>query len=225
VWIRIVVALVALAAIGIGFSPYRTHWYTVVRSGSHGRPVSLGPRPRLCAYLHRSDGVLRITGDATADTLANFPNFFQTAGPDEGVRMESAPNGTVGAAFHRRSGALAGLSIALPVEAHQAFTFTVDIGAGGTVTLQIENVTLTKAFTDLVVTCSQVLVGGGFDASRSLVGTVHRITFEAGTRIPTVPGAPFFPVGGTILLTWVLAGTIAGRPRRGDGDNPRGADD
>lgn len=208
------VGCIALVGIGFGFSPYRTYWHTVVHSQSSGTPVSLGARPQLCAYLHQPHGVLHISGRATATTLANYPNFFQTAGPDEGVRLESAPNGTVGAAFPLRSGNMAGLSIALPVETHQSFSFSVDIGAGGAATLQIGNVTLTKTFDETAIRCTHILVGAGFDASRSLTGSVREITFEAGTRTPTVPGAPAFPVCGAVLLTWVLAGTFAGPRRR-----------
>jgi hypothetical protein len=211
---RIVSASIAVVVLALCSIPAHAQWSRTVRSGSHGHPVSLGSHPGICAYLAKPDGLIEVSGSATVATLANYPNFFQIAGPKASARLEAAPDGTVGAAFTRSVGGGTGLSVDPPMTVHQTWTFSLTVTAEGAVTLQVGTFILNETISGLALTCNDLLVGDGFDASRSVRGTVHSIIFEGGTREARVPAEPELAVMGALVLFWILAGTIAG-PRRG----------
>jgi hypothetical protein len=219
---RIIIACIALGAICIQLIPLEYHWNVTLTSRSRGTPVELGSQPQLCTTLGKSNGILRISGNVTARTLANYPNVFATANPLEGVRLEIAPVGTVAAVFNSRKVGAIGVGGEGHIHAGQTWHFSLDIKAGGVITLDVAKMTTSDILEQLDLTCRSLLVGGGFDASRQLNGTVEPISFQAGTFTEPIPDAQLIGVLGVLLLLWVLAGTIGGRPPRATKD---GTDD
>jgi hypothetical protein len=213
--LRILLACIALVAISIQLIPPNDHWTSVVISGSRGRPVLLGSRPKLCGALHQPNGVLQISGRVDANTLSNFPNIFETATPERGVRMEVAPSGTVGGVFFSRKAGIVGMGPTVLVRARQSWSFSLDIKKGGFVSLEVNNNSAAQVLTNLVLTCNELLVGGGFNASRALHGVADPVEFKSGTETPRIPAVPEIAAAGFILLLWVLTGSIAGPSRGG----------
>lgn len=221
---RAIIACIALAAISIQLIPLDYHWTGIVSSRSTGTPVELGAQPRLCAALHRPDGILRISGEVTAHTLVNYPNVFATASPLMGVRIEIAPVGTVAAVFYSRKAGSFGVGGNGLVHAGQTWSFSLDIRYGGVIALDVANMSETETLKQLVLTCRSVLVGGGYDSSRQLHGVVDRISFQIGTVTTRVPGQPLWADAGVLLLLWLLAGMIGGRSRASEEGGGIGSD-
>jgi hypothetical protein len=213
--LRIVLACIALGAISVQLVPPNYHWRTIVSSGSRGRTVQLGPHPELCAALSRPNGILRISGHVTVATLTNYPNVFATAPPDRGVRLEVEPSGTVGAVFFDRKFGVVGVGSNVLVHSRQPWSFLLDIREGGLITLEVQRTSLAKTLTRLILTCDQVEVGGGFDASRQLHGVADNVTFLSGIETPAFPAMTVISGAGVVLLLWLLGGSIAGPSRRG----------
>lgn len=139
-------------------------------------PISLGEiKNPDNAYVHLK---LRFRADSTE----GYPNVFQTAPVNRGMRMEISGS-TAGIIVPDLSvpGALKGLNLTTALKTGQWHTLEVEALNGSFVHATLDgHLVADYASTGLSMETSQLLVGGGFDASRTFRGEIDNISIKKG---------------------------------------------
>lgn len=144
-------------------------------------PVSLGEiKDPLNAYVHLK---LRFR----ADSSDGYPNVFQTAPINSGMRMEiSGSTAQLNIAHLSAPTGVKGLVLTTNLNMGQWYTLGVEALNGSFVKVSIDGKDVVNyADADISIETSQFLVGGGFDASRLFRGEIRNISMLKGNlQIP-----------------------------------------
>jgi len=153
-------------------------------------PVSLGKIKNRNAYVHLK---LRFRSDSTE----GYPNVFQTAPYDLGMRMEIS--GSTAAIVVRSLWADKGnsglkvLVLTTALKAGQWYTLEIEALNGAFVRAKLDGQNVADyANAGLLMETSELLVGGGFDASRAFRGQIENIAITKG-NFPNSLSALFNP--------------------------------
>lgn len=142
-----------------------------------GEPVESGAHPRICEAI--TDGgelVIRVTG--RLEELRNYQNLFQTADQNAGIRIEVDETGAVGLLVADRS-ELTYLAVpAAGTISPGRFQALIRVSDGRNVTFQLGKSVATGHSGTLQPSCSNLVVGYGFDSSRLSSGR-FRADFSA----------------------------------------------
>jgi hypothetical protein len=143
-------------------------------------PVSLGEiKSPDNAYVHLK---LRFRADSTE----GYPNVFQTAPVNRGMRMEISGS-TAGIIVPDLSvpGGLKGFTLTTALKTGRWYTLEVGALNGSFVHATLDgHLVVDYASTGLSMETSQLLVGAGFDASRTFRGEIENISITKGNRSP-----------------------------------------
>lgn len=141
-------------------------------------PVSLGEIKGHDAYVHLK---LRFRADSTE----GYPNVFQTAPLNRGLRMETS--GTTAAIVvpslwvDRGSNGLKVLVLTTTLKVGQWYALEVEALNGAFVRAKLDGRNVADyANAGVSMETSQLLVGGGFDASRTFRGQIENISVTKG---------------------------------------------
>ena len=158
-------------------------------------PVSLGAIRNPDAYFHLT---LRFRVDSTE----GYPNVFQTAPVNRGMRMEIS--GSVAAiVVHDLAvpGGVRGLTLTTALKTGQWYVLDVEALNGAFVRATLDGHPVANyAGTSLSIETSQLLVGSGFDASRAFRGQMDNISVTKGN----LPKSWHILSSSISLSQWVL---------------------
>lgn len=138
-------------------------------------PFSLGAIKNPDAYIHLK---LRFRVDSTE----SYPNVFQTAQVNSGIRMEiSGSAAAIVVPDLTVPGGLKGLTLTTSLQLGQWYTLEVEALNGTFVHVTLDEVHVADyASTGISMDTSQLLVGGGFDSSRTFRGQIENISVTKG---------------------------------------------
>jgi len=142
-----------------------------------GVPVESGAHPKICdAITNGGELVIRVTG--RLEELRNYQNLFQTADQNAGIRIEVDETGAVGLLVADRSD-LTFLAVqAAGTISPGRFQALIRVSDGRNVSFQLGRSVATGHSETLQPSCSNLVVGYGFDASRLSSGR-FRADFSA----------------------------------------------
>lgn len=131
------------------------------------------------AYIHLN---LRFRAESTEA----HPNVFQTAPVNRGMRMEiSGSTATIIVPDLSVSGGLKGLTLTTALKTEQWYALEVEALNGAYVRVTLDGQPVADyASASLAMETSQLMVGGGFDASRAFRGVIENISITKGNFPP-----------------------------------------
>lgn len=159
-------------------------------------PISLGEiSPADNAYVHLK---LRFR----VDSVAGYPNVFQTAPVNSGIRMEiSGTTAAIVVPDKSVLGELKGLTLSTTVKTGQWYQLEVEALNGAFVHAKLEGQNVANYVSEgISMETSQLLVGGGFDVSRAFRGQIDNISVTKGN----LPSRAFQRVFYQVLLLGLL---------------------
>jgi hypothetical protein len=190
--IKLVLGMFASVVVGLLWYGFSSHQSPVklkndnletinIASYLYGKtpPISIGAIENSGnAYIHLK---LRFRADSTE----GFPNIFQTAAVNSGMRMEIVgsyagivvPDATV-------PGGLKGITITTDLEIGKWYELEVKALNGAYVRTKLNGHNVDFSSAGLSMATSQLLVGGGFDASRKFRGKIEAISVTKGNLPP-----------------------------------------
>jgi hypothetical protein len=113
-----------------------------------------------------------------ARSLAGYPNAFQTAPGNAGVRLELAP-GNVGLIVAASRGTWQYIPISSTFEINEPHTIDVTIDARNRVVIVLDGkVALDEVIPDLTYEISDVVIGAGYSKQRPFVGQIQDASFS-----------------------------------------------
>lgn len=134
-----------------------------------GQPIEAGPLTKICDAIR--DGaqlVIRLSG--TLDDLRNYQNLMQTADQNGGIRIEIDQSGSIALLIADRS-ELTFLAVpATGTVVPGRFRATVNVMDGKNVSFQVGTSLATGRSETLQPSCSKIVVGYGYDSSRTTAG-------------------------------------------------------
>lgn len=159
-------------------------------------PISLGEiSPADNAYVHLK---LRFR----VDSVEGYPNVFQTAPVNSGIRMEiSGTTAAIVVPDKSVLGELKGLTLSTTVKTGQWYQLEVEALNGAFVHAKLEGQNVANYVSEgISMETSQLLVGGGFDVSRAFRGQIDNISVTKGN----LPSRAFQRVFYQVLLLGLL---------------------
>jgi len=212
--LRIVIGLFAVGAVVLSSVGGHITWTHRVTAASSGQPIFLGPHTGACRSLNSSNGVERISGHIFVNSFSGYPNVFQTAAGDQGIRMELASNGNASVIIARRGGIYGVMVSSQPVMLRTREGFALVLFSTGKADFSVGSGSVTAELSDINPVCDALAVGIGYGPSRRLSGSAE-VVFTNGSSIPFFPWQRALGVTGVLLLIWVGTATLAADwPRR-----------
>jgi hypothetical protein len=147
-----------------------------ITKGKFSTPIALGEiKNPDNAYVHLK---LRFRADSTE----GYPNVFQTAPVNRGMRMEiSGSTAAIIVPDLAVPGGLRGLTLTTALKTGQWYTLEVEALNGAFVRILLDGKLVKDYYgAGLFMETSQLLVGGGFDASRAFRGQMDNISVMKG---------------------------------------------
>ena len=146
-----------------------------------GVPVESGAHPKICeAITNGGELVIRVTG--RLEGLRNYQNLFQTADLNAGIRIEVDETGATAFAVGDRSDLT---FLAVPAAGTISpcrFRALIRVSDGRNVYFQLGRSVATGYSETLQPSCSNLVVGYGFDASRLSSGRFRADFFVFGEQ-------------------------------------------
>jgi hypothetical protein len=139
-------------------------------------PVSLGE------IKNPESAYIRLKLRFRADSVDGYPNVFSTAPFNSGLRMElSGTNASIVVPDSSVSGGWKGFSLTNTLETKQWYELEVEVLNRKFITIFLDGQLVANyASTGLSMETSSLLVGGGFDASRTFRGQIENISITKG---------------------------------------------
>ena len=175
---------------------WRDEEYAFLSSSSEGamdKPLDLGPSQTFCRAFYESNQRMDIDFSVLATTLENrYTNIFQTDNVNMGLRLEINPKGELSAVVQSPDGGsekvlgVVAKGVIRPdvlTDIHVSvsqYSLEVNIDDGPVAFLQ----------GNFTPTCGRVLIGGGFDGSRTTVGEVRAVIHFGQIKFVTSFGIP-----------------------------------
>ena len=176
-------------------------------------PLDLGADQKFCRAFDNTNGRIDIDFTVNVTTLSNrYTNIFQTDNLNKGLRLEISPEGILNAFVSSPEGAAPDKVIgvlsngAIKTKTLTKVRFSIYLK---TVELSIEGGPVVTQEANFSPSCNRVLIGGGYDNSRSTIGNVqatvnirdlkYKTTFGFPMQVRTIARIIF-----TLLLVAVL---------------------
>lgn len=143
----------------------------IVGSRSIGTIQNLGEQEEICRAADTPKHSLVIVVEGELFDTEGYPNLFQTADENYGIRAE-INGGTAGLVVATDSGAFVGLPLG-PVQANKKFKMLLRVSQGQFAAGSISDQGTATIEADLNPRCDRVLVGGGFSTDRNAKGRLR----------------------------------------------------
>lgn len=201
--VPVLIAVLLLAPTIIRWLPTEPRIEFYLSDTFDNEPVSLGALPDVCDGLADGKSV-KIGVAGTIDKLVNYQNFFQTDNENRGIRVEVDESGAV--ALLVASDSPDGFDAVVAPTIISAGTVSLEflITNGTELSVLANQQKETTNSSSLRPLCNNVVIGAGFDSSRTTLGSIV-VTFTVVEEIPRF--VPTFVVEGlnnsplrTILL-------------------------
>jgi len=139
-------------------------------------PIALGE------IKNPDDAYVRLNFRFRVESMDGHPNLFQTAPVNQGMRMEiSGSTAAIVVPDLAAPGGLKGITLTSELKTGQWYILEVEALNGAFVRATLDGLPVANYTSrSLFMETSQVLVGGGFDASRSFRGQIESIFFTKG---------------------------------------------
>jgi len=139
-------------------------------------PIALGE------IKNPDDAYVRLNLRFRVESTDGHPNLFQTAPVNQGMRMEiSGSTAAIVVPDLAAPGGLKGITLTTALKTGQWYVLEVEALNGAFVRATLDGLPVANYTSrSLFMETSQVLVGGGFDASRSFRGQIENISFTKG---------------------------------------------
>ena len=199
--LTILVAIVALAAYTLDTHP------TPVKAAADNRetiivaPYTFGKTPPvLLGGVKSADAYVHLKLRFRADNTDGHPNVFQTAPANSGMRMEiSGSTAAIIVPDLSVPDGLKGIILTSTLKTGQWYTLEIEALNGAYVRAKLNGQIVTDyVSTYLSMETSQLLVGGGFDSSRTFRGQLENISVTKGNLLVTKGNLP------NSLSQWML---------------------
>ena len=171
-----------------------------------GKPIDLGSDQKFCKAFDDPNVKMDIYFTVTARTLAErYTNIFQTDDLNKGLRIEISPTGIL-AAHVQNSFEPGNFGTVVANEIIKAKTLTrINISVHlNTLTVQINRGLVASEKFNFRPTCDRVLIGGGYDSTRTTIGTVRAEVRIYTLELVTTFGLPIRTRGIARILFIVL---------------------
>jgi hypothetical protein len=153
--------------------------YTFLSSSSEGtmdKPLDLGSSQKFCRAFYESNQRIDIDFSVIATTLENrYTNIFQTDNVNMGLRLEINSEGELSALVHSPDGGsekLIGVVANGVIRPNVLTRIHVSVSQDS-LEVNIDDGPVALLEGNLMPTCRRVLIGGGFDSSRTTDGEVR----------------------------------------------------
>lgn len=146
--------------------------------GISDEPLDLGANQNFCEAFYNNRSKMDITFIVNATTLSNrWTNIFQTDDVNSGLRIEINSDGVLSAVVQSPDGGSEQLLGVVANGVVKAKTLTkIDISVySNTIRLKIDDGEETYLEANFRPTCNHVLIGGGFDNTRTTIGDVQAV--------------------------------------------------
>lgn len=156
-------------------------------------PLDLGTNQNFCEAFYNRNVKMNIDFTVNATTLSNrWTNIFQTDDFNSGFRIEISSDGIVGAIVRSPDGEFEDY---LGVQANglvKAKTLTkINISVSSNIlTVKIDDGVEAYLQGDFRPACNNVLIGGGFDSTRTTIGDVQAVVRIQALKLVTTFGMP-----------------------------------
>lgn len=134
-------------------------------------PISLGE------IKDTNDAFIQLKLRFRADSTEGYPNIFQTAQGNSGMRMEIS--GSTAAIVVSDKGAWGGIKVlplSVSIKAGQWYELEVEAKNGKYIKAKLDGVAVEYTSTSLSMDTSGILVGSGYSASRTFHGQIENIS-------------------------------------------------
>jgi len=156
--------------------------------------LDLGNDQKFCKAFYNAKEQIDIDFIANITTLDNrFTNIFQTDDLNRGLRLEISPDGKLNAFVSSPDGAAPDMVIGVlssgVIKAKTLTKIRISVYSN-TVGLSINGGPVVVQEGNFLPTCKRVLIGGGFDNTRTAIGFVQATVNVYDTRYVTTFGLP-----------------------------------
>lgn len=171
--------------------------YRSVRSSFEGIPdvpLDLGVKQEFCDAFYDSNVKMDIEFAVIATTLSRRnSNIFQTDDLNTGLRIEISPDGKLNAFVQSPDGG--GPEKVLSVLAYDAIKVKsltkIKVSVySGTLSIQINDGPVSSRVGNFQPTCNHVLIGGGYDSTRTTIGDVQAVVRIQDLKLGITFGLP-----------------------------------
>jgi hypothetical protein len=157
-------------------------------------PLDLGADQKFCRAFDNAKGGIDVDFTVNITTLSNrYTNIFQTDDLNKGLRLEISPEGKLNAFVASPDGAAPDKVIGVlsngVIKPKTLTEIRVSVYSN-TVGLSINGGPVAAQEANFSPTCTRVLVGGGYDSSRSAIGNVQATVNVQETKYKTTFGLP-----------------------------------
>ena len=156
-------------------------------------PLDLGTNQNFCEAFYNPNVKMDIDFTVNATTLSNrWTNIFQTDDFNSGFRIEISSDGIVGAIVQSPDGEFEDFLVAQANGLIKAKTLTkINISVSSNIlTVKIDDGVDAYVQGDFRPTCNNVLIGGGFDSTRTTIGDVQAVVRIQALKLVTTFGMP-----------------------------------
>ena len=157
-------------------------------------PLDLGADPKFCRAFDDTKESVEIDFIVNVTTLSNrYTNIFQTDDLNKGLRLEISPEGKLNAFVASPDGAAPDKVIGVlsngVIKPSTKTEIRVSVYSN-TVGLSINGGPVAAQEANFLPTCNRVLIGGGYDSSRSAIGNVQATVNVQDSKYKTTFGLP-----------------------------------
>lgn len=157
-------------------------------------PLDLGADQKFCRAFDDTKKSVDIDFVVNVTTLSNrYTNIFQTDDLNKGLRLEISPEGKLNAFVASPDGAAPDKVIGVlsngVIKPNTQTKIRVSVYSN-TVGLSIDGGPVVAQEANFLPSCNRVLIGGGYDSSRSAIGNVQATVNVQETKYKTTFGLP-----------------------------------
>ena len=177
------------------------------------KPQDLGADQKFCRAFDNAEERIDIDFTVNITTLSDrYTNIFQTDDLNKGLRLEISPEGKLNAFVSSPDGAAPDKVIGVlsngVIEPNTQTEMRVSVYLN-TVGLSINGGPVVAQEANFLPTCNRVLIGGGYDSSRSTLGNVQATVIIQDIKYKTTFGLPMqLRTIARIIFTLLLAAVL-----------------
>ena len=161
--------------------------------GIADEPLDLGPNQNFCEAFYNRNVKMNIDFTVDVTTLSNrWTNIFQTDDLNSGLRIEIGPDGVVGAVVQSPDGGsveFLGVQAKGVVKTQTLTKIAISVYPNN-LTVKIDDGEDTYLEGNFQPSCNRVLIGGGFDSTRTTIGDVQATVRIETEELVTTFGMP-----------------------------------
>lgn len=151
-------------------------------SETNQKPPMLDHKCSMIRYT--KGGFLQISFEVSVDKHKQYQNIFQTASENEGLRLEMGVDGTSAVIISPTGGKLIGVVTPVIMKINSPSFVTIVLTANNELSLTIDGITATKNIVmERSIRCNDLVLGYGFDKSRTFEGTIRTFSIELRTTV------------------------------------------